>query len=68
MRAILAVRLCDRLGSGMWKKLHMTSLHVDGKVWIPTWIHDHSPMDWHYLYKSSLITVLNFRSACLSGY
>lgn len=32
MDAILAVKLTKRLGFGMWAKLHLTGLHVEGKV------------------------------------
>ncbi|XP_022717416.1 C2 domain-containing protein At1g53590-like isoform X3 [Durio zibethinus] len=32
MSAILAVKLRKRLGFGMWAKLHMTGMHVEGKV------------------------------------
>lgn len=32
MSAILAVQLRKRLGFGMWAKLHLTSMHVEGKV------------------------------------
>ncbi|OVA13251.1 C2 calcium-dependent membrane targeting [Macleaya cordata] len=32
MSAILAVKLRRRLGFGMWTKLHMTGMHVEGKV------------------------------------
>ncbi|XP_024028247.1 C2 domain-containing protein At1g53590 isoform X2 [Morus notabilis] len=32
MSAILAVKLRKRLGFGMWAKLHLTGLHVEGKV------------------------------------
>ena len=31
--AILAVKLRKRLGFGMWEKLHITGMHVEGKVW-----------------------------------
>ncbi|KAG8637272.1 hypothetical protein MANES_15G100600v8 [Manihot esculenta] len=34
MSAILAVKLRKRLGFGMWAKLHMTGMHVEGKVLI----------------------------------
>ncbi|XP_010241279.1 PREDICTED: C2 domain-containing protein At1g53590-like isoform X2 [Nelumbo nucifera] len=34
MSAIIAVKLRNRLGFGMWTKLHMTSMHVEGKVLI----------------------------------
>ncbi|XP_021669401.2 C2 domain-containing protein At1g53590 isoform X2 [Hevea brasiliensis] len=34
MSAILAVKLRKRLGFGMWAKLHMTAMHVEGKVLI----------------------------------
>ncbi|KAI6690254.1 hypothetical protein NL676_027082 [Syzygium grande] len=42
MSAILAVQLRKRLGFGMWAKLHLTSMHVEGKVlvgikFIPRW-------------------------------
>lgn len=33
MSAILAVKLRKRLGFGMWAKLHITGMHVEGKVW-----------------------------------
>ncbi|KAF5477412.1 hypothetical protein F2P56_004052 [Juglans regia] len=32
MSAILAVQLRKRLGFGMWAKLHITGMHVEGKV------------------------------------
>ncbi|XVE63263.1 hypothetical protein DITRI_Ditri07aG0006000 [Diplodiscus trichospermus] len=32
MSAILAVKLRKRLGFGMWTKLHITGMHVEGKV------------------------------------
>ncbi|KAI4342445.1 hypothetical protein MLD38_027072 [Melastoma candidum] len=32
MSAVLAVQLRKTLGFGMWTKLHMTSMHVEGKV------------------------------------
>lgn len=32
MSAILAVKLRRRLGFGMWAKLHLTGMHVEGKV------------------------------------
>ncbi|XP_023536204.1 C2 domain-containing protein At1g53590-like isoform X1 [Cucurbita pepo subsp. pepo] len=32
MSAILGVKLRKRLGFGMWAKLHLTGLHVEGKV------------------------------------
>ncbi|GAV78687.1 C2 domain-containing protein [Cephalotus follicularis] len=32
MGAILAVKLRNRLGFGMWAKLHLTGMHVEGKV------------------------------------
>lgn len=32
MIAILAIKLRKRLGFGMWAKLHMTGMHVEGKV------------------------------------
>lgn len=32
MRAILAVKLRKRLGFGMWAKLHLLGMHVEGKV------------------------------------
>ncbi|KAK0601339.1 hypothetical protein LWI29_023290 [Acer saccharum] len=34
MSAILAVKLRKRLGFGMWAKLHLTGMHVEGKVLI----------------------------------
>ncbi|KAM1805309.1 hypothetical protein ACFX12_031077 [Malus domestica] len=34
MIAILAVKLRKRLGFGMWAKLHITGMHVEGKVLI----------------------------------
>ncbi|TKY49284.1 C2 domain-containing protein [Spatholobus suberectus] len=42
MSAILAVKLRKRLGFGMWAKLHITGMHVEGKVlvgikFLPTW-------------------------------
>lgn len=35
MSAILAVKLRKRLGFGMWTKLHLTGMHVEGKVGQP---------------------------------
>lgn len=32
MSAILAVKLRKRLGFGMWAKMHLTGMHVEGKV------------------------------------
>lgn len=32
MSAILAVKLRRRVGLGMWAKLHLTGMHVEGKV------------------------------------
>ena len=32
MSAILAVKLRKRLGFGVWTKLHITGMHVEGKV------------------------------------
>ncbi|KAF8408907.1 hypothetical protein HHK36_004977 [Tetracentron sinense] len=32
MSGILAVKLKKRLGLGMWAKLHVTSMHVEGKI------------------------------------
>ncbi|RDX66676.1 C2 domain-containing protein, partial [Mucuna pruriens] len=42
MSAILAVKLRKRLGFGMWAKLHITGMHVEGKVlvgvkFLPHW-------------------------------
>ncbi|KAK7401717.1 hypothetical protein VNO78_13417 [Psophocarpus tetragonolobus] len=42
MSAILAVKLRKRLGFGMWAKLHITGMHIEGKVlvgvkFLPTW-------------------------------
>ncbi|XP_044505690.1 C2 domain-containing protein At1g53590 isoform X4 [Mangifera indica] len=34
MSAIIAVKLRKRLGFGMWTKLHVTGMHVEGKVLI----------------------------------
>lgn len=36
MIAILAVKLRKRLGFGMWAKLHITGMHIEGKVWTLT--------------------------------
>lgn len=36
MSAILAVKLRKRLGFGMWTKLHLTGMHVEGKVVQPS--------------------------------
>ena len=33
MSAIIAVKLRKRMGFGMWAKLHLTGMHVEGKVW-----------------------------------
>lgn len=32
MNAILAVKLTKRLVFGMWTKMHLTGMHVEGKV------------------------------------
>ncbi|KAJ0593274.1 putative C2 domain, synaptotagmin-like mitochondrial-lipid-binding domain, C2 domain superfamily [Helianthus annuus] len=32
MNAILAVKLTKRLGFGMWTKMHLTGMHIEGKV------------------------------------
>lgn len=32
MIAILAVKLRKRLGFGMWTKMHLTGMHIEGKV------------------------------------
>lgn len=32
MSAILGVKLRKRLGFGMWTKLHLLGMHVEGKV------------------------------------
>ncbi|CAJ1957832.1 unnamed protein product [Sphenostylis stenocarpa] len=42
MSAILAVKLRKRFGFGMWAKLHITGMHVEGKIlvgvkFLPTW-------------------------------
>ncbi|KAL4580485.1 hypothetical protein LXL04_016680 [Taraxacum kok-saghyz] len=42
MNAILAVKLTKRLGFGMWAKMHLTGMHVEGKVlvgvkFLPNW-------------------------------
>ncbi|KAK9049322.1 hypothetical protein SSX86_031712 [Deinandra increscens subsp. villosa] len=42
MNAILAVKLTKTLGFGMWTKMHLTGMHVEGKVlvgvkFLPTW-------------------------------
>ncbi|XP_057998633.1 C2 domain-containing protein At1g53590 [Hevea brasiliensis] len=42
MSAVLAVKLRRRLGFGMWAKLHMKAMHVEGKVligvkFLPCW-------------------------------
>ncbi|XP_027340314.1 C2 domain-containing protein At1g53590-like isoform X2 [Abrus precatorius] len=42
MSALLAVKLRKRLGFGMWAKLHITGMHIEGKVFVgikflPTW-------------------------------
>ncbi|KAK7272636.1 hypothetical protein RJT34_29357 [Clitoria ternatea] len=42
MSAILAVKLRKRLGFGMWAKLHITGMHIEGRVlvgikFLPTW-------------------------------
>ncbi|KAJ0493693.1 putative C2 domain, synaptotagmin-like mitochondrial-lipid-binding domain, C2 domain superfamily [Helianthus annuus] len=42
MSAILAVKLTKRLGFGMWAKMHLTGMHVEGKVlvgikFLPKW-------------------------------
>lgn len=34
MSAILAVKLRKRLGFGMWAKLNITGMHIEGKVWL----------------------------------
>lgn len=42
MNAILAVKLTKRLGFGMWAKMHLTGMHIEGKVllgvkFLPNW-------------------------------
>ncbi|XP_023756519.1 C2 domain-containing protein At1g53590 [Lactuca sativa] len=42
MNAILAVKLTKRLGFGMWTKMHLTGMHIEGKVllgvkFLPNW-------------------------------
>ncbi|KAK9132525.1 hypothetical protein Scep_012053 [Stephania cephalantha] len=42
MSAVLAVKLRRRLGFGIWAKMHMTAMHVEGKVlvglkFLPNW-------------------------------
>lgn len=32
MNAALAVKLRKRLGFGMWAKMHITGMHIEGKV------------------------------------
>lgn len=32
MSAVLAIKLRKRLGFGMWTKMHVTGMHVEGKV------------------------------------
>lgn len=32
MSAILAVKLRKRLGFGIWTKMHITGIHIEGKV------------------------------------
>lgn len=32
MNAILSMKLTRRLGFGMWAKLHLLGMHVEGKV------------------------------------
>lgn len=32
MSAVLAVKLRKRLGFGIWTKMHVTGMHVEGKV------------------------------------
>lgn len=35
MSAIIAVKLRKRLGFGMWARLHLTGMHIEGKVkWV----------------------------------
>ncbi|XP_050218084.1 C2 domain-containing protein At1g53590-like isoform X2 [Mercurialis annua] len=43
MSAVLAVKLRRRLGFGMWTKLHMTAMHVEGKVLIGVKFLSHWP-------------------------
>ncbi|XP_031386322.1 C2 domain-containing protein At1g53590-like isoform X2 [Punica granatum] len=43
MSAILAVKLRKRLGFGMWAKLHITGMHVEGKVLIGVKFLEHWP-------------------------
>jgi hypothetical protein len=33
MSAILSIKLRNRLGFGMWARMHMTGIHVEGKVY-----------------------------------
>lgn len=42
MSAILSIKLRNRLGFGMWARMHMTGIHVEGKVligvkFLPNW-------------------------------
>ncbi|XP_015581456.1 C2 domain-containing protein At1g53590 isoform X2 [Ricinus communis] len=43
MSSVLAVKLRRRLGFGMWAKLHMTAMHVEGKVLIGVKFLSHWP-------------------------
>lgn len=33
MKTILAVKLRKRLGFGIWAKMHITGMHIEGRVW-----------------------------------
>ncbi|XP_065861643.1 C2 domain-containing protein At1g53590-like isoform X2 [Euphorbia lathyris] len=43
MSAVLAIKLRRRLGFGMWTKLHITSMHVEGKVLVGVKFLSHWP-------------------------
>lgn len=51
MNSVLAVKLRQALGLGMWVKLHLTGMHVEGKVSnryssfiLSRWFYKHSSM------------------------
>lgn len=59
MSAILAVKLRKRLGFGMLAKLHITGMHVEGKVWTYNFL---------LLKNSSNIIILRFMCTLIFEY
>ncbi|KAG0461180.1 hypothetical protein HPP92_021477 [Vanilla planifolia] len=43
MRAVLAVKLRKRLGFGVWAKMHVTRMHIEGKVLVTVKFIEHWP-------------------------